>query len=186
MQAAHEIGIGKMIRFLWGLVFSFLFELAFLPQLRVIVLRLFGAYVGKSVVAYNIKFFNLYYKGLSNLSIGGYGFIGSEVMIDMADSVCLGDHVTLSNRAFLLTHTNVGYKNHPLQVHYPRFTKPITIKDGAFVGVGAIIMPGVTLGSSSVVGAGSVVTHDVKDNAVVAGVPARVIKQLKPNKGKKS
>jgi len=53
---------------------------------------------------------------------------------------------------------------------------PIVIEDSAWIGAGAIILAGVTIGRNAVVGAGSVVTKDVPAGAVVAGNPARVIK----------
>ena len=52
------------------------------------------------------------------------------------------------------------------------------IRSGAFIGVHSVIMPGVTVGRGAVVGAGSVVTHDVEDGTIVAGVPARVLRDL--------
>ncbi|BCS32422.1 maltose O-acetyltransferase [Luteitalea sp. TBR-22] len=58
--------------------------------------------------------------------------------------------------------------------------RPITIGDDVWVGGGAIILPGVTVGARSVVGAGSVVTRDVPDDVVVAGNPCRVIRRLWP------
>lgn len=56
--------------------------------------------------------------------------------------------------------------------------KKTTIGDGCFIGIGARIMPGVTLGNNCVVGANAVVTHDVPSRAVVAGVPAKIIKYI--------
>ena len=55
---------------------------------------------------------------------------------------------------------------------------PIVIKDGAHIGIGSIIMPGVTIGKGAVIGAGAVVTKDVPDYCVAVGVPARVVKTL--------
>jgi len=62
-----------------------------------------------------------------------------------------------------------------------RKTLPVTIKRGAWLGVGAIIMPGVTVGENAVVGAGAVVTRSIPDRAIAVGVPARVIKQIIKN-----
>ncbi|MCG2727647.1 MAG: hypothetical protein L6244_03230 [Candidatus Methanoperedenaceae archaeon] len=53
--------------------------------------------------------------------------------------------------------------------------KEVIIKDNAYIGAGAIVLAGVTVGENAIVGAGAVVTKDVEANAVVAGVPARVI-----------
>jgi acetyltransferase-like isoleucine patch superfamily enzyme len=58
---------------------------------------------------------------------------------------------------------------------------PIVIKDGAHIGIGSIIMPGVTIGKGSVIGAGSVVTRDVPDYSLALGVPAKVVKVLGGN-----
>ena len=64
--------------------------------------------------------------------------------------------------------------------------RPIVIKDGAWIGAGATILPGVTIGRSAIIGAASVVTHDVGDYEVAVGSPARIIKKLDPEKFKKT
>ena len=56
--------------------------------------------------------------------------------------------------------------------------KPITIGSDVWVGGGAIILPGVTIGSRTVIGAGSVVTRDIPDNVFAAGNPCRVIREI--------
>ncbi|WP_420360969.1 acyltransferase [Companilactobacillus halodurans] len=58
-------------------------------------------------------------------------------------------------------------------------TAPITIKEGAWIGAKAVLLPGVTIGKHAIVGAGSVVTKDVTEYTVVGGNPAKVIKTLK-------
>jgi acetyltransferase-like isoleucine patch superfamily enzyme len=58
------------------------------------------------------------------------------------------------------------------------FCKPIIIKQNAWVGAGATILPGVTIGENAVVAAGAVVSKDVPANTVVGGIPARVIKSF--------
>lgn len=60
--------------------------------------------------------------------------------------------------------------------------KPVHIKRNVWIGVNVTICPGVTIGENAIIGAGSVVTKDVPDNAVVVGVPAKVIKYLDPEK----
>lgn len=59
-----------------------------------------------------------------------------------------------------------------------RKTLPVTIKRGAWLGVGAVILPGVTVGENAVIGAGAVVNRSIPDRAVAVGVPARVVKRI--------
>jgi maltose O-acetyltransferase len=56
--------------------------------------------------------------------------------------------------------------------------EPITIDDGAWIGGGSIVLPGITIGKNSTIGAGSVVTRDIPANVVAAGNPCRVIRSL--------
>lgn len=56
--------------------------------------------------------------------------------------------------------------------------QPILIKRNAWIGAGATILPGVTIGENSVVAAGAVVSKDVPDNVVVGGVPAKILKEI--------
>jgi acetyltransferase-like isoleucine patch superfamily enzyme len=78
----------------------------------------------------------------------------------------------------VLTHTNVGYKDHPLQEYFPASAAPVCIESGSFVGAGVTLLPGVTIGARSVVAAGAVVTEDVPPGTLVAGVPARTVRSL--------
>ena len=58
------------------------------------------------------------------------------------------------------------------------YALPITIEDGCWIGGGVIILPGITIGYGSVIGAGSVVTKDIPDDSIAVGNPAKVIKNL--------
>ena len=58
------------------------------------------------------------------------------------------------------------------------FSKPITIEDNVWIGGGAILLPGVTIGKNSVIGAGSIVTRSIPENCVAVGNPCRIIKHL--------
>ena len=98
--------------------------------------------------------------------------------INLGDSVWLGANVTLAT------------PNHPfiaeerLPVDYPdgnhnlEYSSPITIKDGCWICSSATICGGVTIGENSIVAAGAVVTRDVPPNSIVAGIPARVIREI--------
>lgn len=88
--------------------------------------------------------------------------------------ITLEDGVPIGPRVNLVT------ENHPLDPADRRalITKPIIIKKNAWIGAGATILPGVTIGENAVVAAGSVVSKDVPANVVVGGVPAKTIKSI--------
>ncbi len=88
----------------------------------------------------------------------------------------IGNNVSIGPRCILLTSANPNYS--ALKAYLTPKPAKIVIGDNAWLGAGCIIMPGVTIGKCAVVGAGAVVTHDVPDFCVVAGVPAKVIKKI--------
>ena len=178
MKALEEIGWRKALRFAFFTLATGAYRLAFLPPLRVAWLRLMGARVGPRVIVHGVRFFNLYRRGPGGLSLGRDCFLGDDCLLDLADEIRLADQVTLAERVLILTHTNVGYRDHPLQAHFPAFSAPVTIEAGSFVGAGATLMPGIRVGARSFVAAGSVVTADVPDDTLVGGVPARPLRAI--------
>lgn len=99
-------------------------------------------------------------------------------MFDLASEIHCGDHVTFAERVLVLTHINVGYRDHPLQVHLPAKHSPVRIGCGAFIGANATILAGITIGEQAVIAAGAVVTEDVAAHTVVGGVPAKVLRVI--------
>jgi maltose O-acetyltransferase len=178
VKALDEIGFARAVRFGWTSLGMLPYRMALVPPLRTLWLRLLGARIGSGVVLHDVRFFNLYRRGLSGLSVGPSCFLGDECLIDLAEAVTLGAQVTLAERVLILTHTNVGYRDHPLQAHFPASASPVTIQDGSFVGANVTILPGVHIGPCSFVGAGSVVTRDVPARTLVAGVPARPLRPI--------
>ena len=117
----------------------------------------------------------------SQISLGSRVFVNyGLVALDVAP-ITIGDDVQLGPNVQLLTPT------HPLDPGLRRAkweaAKPIVIGPNAWLGGGVIVLPGVTVGENAVVGAGAVVTTDVPANVVVAGNPARVIRQLSASSG---
>ena len=91
--------------------------------------------------------------------------------------VRLGDHVSITSGVKFVSHDGGVW------VFRDRFPDldvfgPITVGSNVFIGINAIIMPGVTIGDNVVIGSGSVVTRDIAANSVAAGVPARVLRSL--------
>jgi acetyltransferase-like isoleucine patch superfamily enzyme len=96
--------------------------------------------------------------------------------------VTIGANVTLAYGVVLLTHDGASRlfrRNYPqLNQRFGNAFGRIIIEDNCFIGAGAIVLPGVTVGPDTIIGAGSVVTHDISPRSVAAGNPARVIKTL--------
>lgn len=178
MKAADEIGFGRLLRFAVMTLAMIPYRCALFPPIRSMLLRLYGARLGRRVVLHDVRFFNLYRRGFSGLSVGNECFIGDECLLDLAEGIELQDQVTLAERVLILTHMNVGYRDHPLQAQFPAMAAPVVLETGAFLGANVTVLPGVRIGARSFVAAGSVVTKDVLPGTLVAGVPARLVRTL--------
>ena len=173
-----EVGFGKAARFFAMTLAMVPYRVALFPPVRTAWLRMLGARIGRRVVLHDVRFFNLYRRGLSGLQLGDECFLGDECLLDLAEGITFGAQVTLAERVLILTHTNVGYRDHPLQAHFPASAAPVRIEAGSFVGANVTILPGVTIGAGSFVAAGAVVTEDVPPGTLAAGVPARAVRSL--------
>lgn len=119
---------------------------------------------------------------ISGCNIGNNVSIGWDVYYDVGNThlITIEDDVWIASRALILCHRrdmSIYYKGERYK-EVPHVQLPVTIKKGACVSMDAIIMPGVTIGEGAVVGAGALVTKDVPAWTIVAGVPAKVIKEL--------
>jgi acetyltransferase-like isoleucine patch superfamily enzyme len=178
VKALDEIGWQKALRFGFFTLAMLPYRLLLVPQLRAPFLRLLGARVGRRSILHDVRFFNLYRRGLAGLEIGDECFLGDECLLDLAEGVRLESRVTLAERVVVLTHTNVGYADHPLQARFPAQAAPVVIEAGSFVGANVTILPGIRIGAGSFVAAGSVVTANVPRATLVAGVPARLVRPI--------
>jgi acetyltransferase-like isoleucine patch superfamily enzyme len=178
VKALGEIGWGRATRFGFFTLAMLPYRLALVPQLRAPWLRLLGATIGRRTVLHDVRFFNLYRRGLAGLEIGDECFVGDECLLDLAEGLRLESRVTLAERVLVLTHTNVGYRDHPLQAHFPAVAAPVVVEAGSFLGANVTVLPGVRVGAQSFVAAGSVVTRDVPPRTLVAGVPARPLRAI--------
>jgi acetyltransferase-like isoleucine patch superfamily enzyme len=178
MKALAEIGWARTLRFGFFTAAMLPYRLLLVPQLRAPWLRLLGARIGRGTIVHDVRFFNLYRRGLGGLEIADECFLGDECLLDLAEGIRLERQVTLAERVLILTHTNVGYHDHPLQAHFPAQAAPVVIEQGSFIGANATLLPGIRIGARSFVAAGSVVTADVPPGTLVAGVPARAVRSL--------
>ncbi|MFC2056410.1 acyltransferase [Chloroflexota bacterium] len=119
---------------------------------------------------------------MRGVKIGKNVFIGIEVLIDPAlpGLISIEDDVSIAGRNMLIAHSDPPHRLREKKMLKVKIA-PIQVKRGAWVAAGAIILPGVTIGTEAIVAAGAVVTEDVPPYNVVAGVPARVIRRLEPS-----
>ena len=122
-----------------------------------------------------------FYKA-TGMKIGKGTKIAATVDVDQSapELITIGKNVWVTRGVMILCHQRdlKKYEIDKPVMDCPLVYKPVIIKDGAHIGIGAIIMPGVTIGKGAVIGAGSVVTRDIPDYSVAAGVPAKVIKSF--------
>ena len=108
--------------------------------------------------------------GPKRVTIGAGSVVNREVILDGRFPLTIGSNVSISIRSAILT------LEHDLDdPDFRAAGAPVNIGDRVFIGIGAIVLPGVTLGEGSAVAAGAVVTRDVEPFSIVGGVPARPI-----------
>ena len=113
-----------------------------------------------------------------NVTIGSGVTVMNGALMMAAGGITIEDKVLIAANVKLITNNHDPYERDILTC------RPILIKEGAWVGAGATILPGVTVGKYAIVGSDSVVTKDIPDYAVAVGIPAKVIKYLDPAKFK--
>lgn len=106
------------------------------------------------------------------ISIGNNVYVNSNSLFMARGGITIEDDVMLAANVQLLSNNHDEYDRQVL------LCKPIHIKKGAWIGAGASILPGVTIGRYAIVGAGAIVTKDVGDYEVAVGIPAKAVKTL--------
>ncbi|SEF73292.1 Acetyltransferase (isoleucine patch superfamily) [Xylanibacter ruminicola] len=113
---------------------------------------------------------------VGDVIIGNYTRIGLHNTI--IGPVTIGHHVNLA-QGITVTALNHKFENPDIRIDEQGVsTKPVVIGNDIWVGANAVILPGITIGDHSVIAAGAIVTKDVPPHSLVAGVPAKVIKQI--------
>ena len=165
----YDPGRGFVIRTVWYFVSLLLLESGWLPlgRPKTWLLRLFGAKVGVGLV---IKP-HVRIKYPWRLALGNHCWIGENVWIDNLAQVQIGHHVCISQKVYLCTGSH-DYRRRTFNL----ITRPISVGDGAWLAAGALVLGGLTIGANAVIAAGSVVVKDVAPAAIVAGNPARTIR----------
>ena len=115
------------------------------------------------------------------ITTGVYTSIGDGCYFNMGATLIDDWKITIGNHVMFGPNVTVCTTGHAISPKHRgdgMYSFPITIKDGAWLGANVVVMPGVTIGENSVIGAGSVVTKDIPDNVVAFGVPCKVYRQI--------
>ena len=111
-----------------------------------------------------------------NISIGSGTYINSNITFVDDYKITIGEGCLIAPNVTLCT---TGHPVHPkLRQNGAMYSYPITIGNHVWIGSNVVVMPGITIGDNSVVGAGSIVTKDIPANVVAFGNPCRVIREI--------
>lgn len=163
-------GAGTLKECLWLFASLLLFQLcpfAF-SALKRSVLRAFGGQIGRGVIIKPQVKITFPWK----LEIGDHVWLGEECWLLNLEKISLGNHVCVSQRAFLCTGSH-DYKS----ATFDLIVKPITVEKGAWLGAGCWVGPGVKVGSHAVLTAGSVAARDLDGGWIYRGNPAEAVRE---------
>jgi putative colanic acid biosynthesis acetyltransferase WcaF len=166
----YSHGASALKRFLWFFVNGLFFinPLNPLNGLKIWLLRIFGAKIGKGlIIKPNVNIKHPWY-----LTIGNNVWIGEKVWIDNLAPVIVGDNVSISQGALLLT----GSHNYKI-ISFDLMVKDIRLEDGVWIGAKAVVCPGVTCHTHSILTVGSIATKDLDPYWIYQGVPAEKKRQ---------
>lgn len=130
--------------------------------------------LGKDVYVGHQAILKGYYK--NTMTIGQGTWIGQQCFLHSAGGITIGNQVGIGPGVKILTSTHAETAPPTPIMQGDLELAPVVIGEGCDIGVGAIILPGVTLGQGVQVGAGAVVTQDAPAGAIIAGVPAKVVR----------
>lgn len=165
MSIVKHRSIGSIIKGIWTHSLSILTMFSFPYQVTVALHRLRGVKIGKQ------------------------SHVARGVILDERNPelIEIGKGVAVTSGVMILCHQRdlSEYKPGMYAMHCPFKEGKVVVKDGAHLGIGSIIMPGVTIGEGAIIGAGSVVTRDIPPYCVAVGAPAKVIKTFEKKETEK-
>lgn len=140
-----------------------------LDQVRDLLSEIIGSPIDKSTTIFPPYYTNF----------GRFTTLGKNVFINHACSFLDIGGITIEDDVMIGPRVNITSENHPLDPTDRKalIPRPVLIKQNAWIGAGATILPGVTIGENAIVAAGAVVNRDVPPNTVVAGLPAKVVRE---------
>ncbi len=179
--------IRKCLSTLWRQLLIFIFKMYGCPRIlkygdntNKAILKAFGAKVGENVRVRSPIILNNTLKRYENLIIEDNCLLNGNNYLDLTNKIILHEGVSLGPGVTIMTHNRYNYN--PFledRLAHTCGRKEVVIKKGAGIKAGALIIHGITIGENAVVAGNAVVNRDVPDNCFVAGVPAKIIKEIK-------
>ena len=157
------------MRVFWYFTNILVFKSSFFTSylLKRVVLKIFGAKIGKNVIIkpnVNIKY-------PWKLQLGDHVWIGEGAWIDNLESVIIGDHCCVSQGALLIC-GNHDYT----KITFDLVVKPIVLEDGVWIGAKSVVCPGVVARTHAILTAGSTISKDMQAYSIYRGNPAEKVK----------
>jgi len=183
-KLAHIIGeelAGLHLRLLLARLVLWPLPLHVGSRLRVRILRLAGFRIGPGTVMWGAPTLTGGGDLCRRLRIGRECWFNAGCFLNAGADILIGDRVAVGHQVLILTETH-GLGDGARRAG-PLRAAPVRIGDGAWLGARCTILPGVTVGEGAIVAAGAVVTRDVPPHTLVGGVPARVLRELPPDRG---
>jgi len=151
-----------------------LYELPFFIKIKQFFINKLFGFSGDVRIGFNARFLRHHFiEGGGRLTVGKNVLILEDVCLDYSGELIIGDDVSISERAIIYSHR---HRKCDIRSAENTVGMKTVIEKGAWVGAGSFVMAGLTIGENAVIGAGSVVTHDVPANTIWAGNPARFLK----------
>ncbi len=155
--------------------------LAFFPvysgsRIRPAVLRGLGFKIGEGTVIMGMPTLTGGRNLHQRLSIGRNCVVNIGVLFNMGERITIQDGVAIGHQVMILTESHgIG----PAERRAAELTaRPVAVGAGAWLGARSVLLPGISVGAGSVIASGAVVSRDIPENVLAAGVPARVVKEL--------
>ena len=144
-----------------------------LPQLRVLLLRISGYKIGKRC---DLSPRGFYGPGKGKLYIGDNTFINYNCWFDLSDDIYIGKNCNVAMNVHFINGTHeIGCNTRRAGNN---MSKTIKVGNGTWIGADSVILPGVTIGSGVIIGAGSLVNKDCADNGIYVGRPAKLLRKI--------
>lgn len=180
MMAKLNYTVTESVRRLSQILVGFeIFEFPILCKVRNFFYRLLFDIGEKPIIGRQVRLYRVHGLSSGTIKIGRECLLANHVEIDYSGGVTLEDHVWISDGAMIHTHLHPLARGRPLRKTADIIFSPLYVEESVWIGARAMIMPSVRyIKKNSIIGAGSIVTKDVPENVVVAGNPARIIKEV--------